>query len=38
VPGVGQHQVELAVGENMPDRLSVDAGGLHDDMRYNLPL
>ena len=33
VAGIGQHQFELAVGENMPDRLPVDAGGLHDDMR-----
>ncbi len=27
--GVGQHQFELAIGENMPDRLPVDARGLH---------
>jgi hypothetical protein len=30
---VGQHQLELAVGQNVPDRLPVDAGRLHGDVR-----
>ena len=34
VGGVGQHQFELAVGENVPDRLPVDARGFHGDMRH----
>ena len=32
-PGVGQYQLELAVEENEPDRLPVDASGLHGDVR-----
>jgi len=35
-PGVGQNQRELAVGENMPDRLPVNARRLHGDMRRGL--
>jgi len=31
--GVGQHQDEVAVGQDVPDRLPVDAGRLHGDMR-----
>jgi hypothetical protein len=30
---VGQHQGEIAVGQDVPDRLPVDAGRFHGDMR-----
>src|SRR3954452_9755209 len=31
VPRVGQHQLEVAVAQDVPDRLPVDAGRLHGD-------
>ena len=33
VPGIGQHQGEIAVAQNVPNRLPVDAGRLHRDVR-----
>jgi len=32
VRGVGQYELKIAVGEDVPDRLPVDAGGLHGDV------
>jgi hypothetical protein len=34
--GVGQLQLELAVREDMPDRLPIDAGGFHGRERASL--
>ena len=34
--GIGQQQFELAVREDMPDRLPIDAGGFHGRERASL--
>jgi len=36
VAGVGQHQLEVAVAEDVPDRLPVHAGRLHGDVPASL--
>ena len=38
MPGIRQHQGQIAVAQNMPDRLPVDAGRLHRHVRAPLGL
>jgi hypothetical protein len=34
VGGVGQRQLEFAIGEDMPNRLPINTGGLHDNVSH----